>query len=146
MDAREYLWQLKNIDKRIEDKMEEAQRWRDIAENVTAKLNKDKVQTSPKPDKMADAIANAIQYERESQELARKLAEFKNKVSHMIDDIDDIRYYELLKKFFIFDMKYADIQSALDRSYRHVRRELDKAIELFGNKYSDEIEKAEKIR
>lgn len=146
MDAREYLWQLKNIDKRIEDKMEEAQRWRDIAENVTAKLNKDKVQTSPKPDKMADAITNAIQYERESQELARKLAEFKNKVSHMIDDIDDIRYYELLKKFFIFDMKYADIQSALDRSYRHVRRELDKAIELFGNKYSDEIEKAEKIR
>jgi hypothetical protein len=146
MEVREYLWQLKNIDKRIEDKMEEAQRWRDIAENVTSKLNKDKVQTSPKPDKMADAITNAIQYERESQELARKLAEFKNKVSLMIDDIDDIRYYELLKKFFIFDMKYADIQSALDRSYRHVRRELDKAIEFFGNKYVDEIEKAEKIR
>lgn len=146
MEVREYLWQLKNIDKRISDKMEEAQRWRDIAENVTSKLNKDKVQTSPKPDKMADAITNAIQYEKESQELARKLAEFKNKVSLMIDDIDDIRYYELLKKFFIFDMKYADIQSALDRSYRHVRRELDKAIEFFGNKYGDEIEKAEKIR
>ena len=146
MDAREYLWQLKNIDKRIADKMEEAQRWRDISENVTAKLNKDKVQTTPKPDKMADAIVNAIQYERESEELARKLAEFKNMVSHMIDDIDDIRYYEVLKKFFIFDMKYADIQSAMDRSYRHVRRELDKAIEFFGNKYSDVIANSEKIR
>ena len=146
MNAREYLWQLKNIDKRIADKMEEAQRWRDIAGNVTAKLNKDKVQTTPKPDKMADAIVNALQYERESEDLARKLAEFKNQVSHMIDDIDDIRYYEVLKKFFIFDMKYIDIQSVMDRSYRHVRRELDKAIEFFGNKYSDVIENAEKIR
>lgn len=146
MDAREYLWQLKNIDKRIEDKMEEAHRWRDIAENVTSKLNKDKVQTSPKPDKMADAIVNAIQYEKESEELARKLAEFKNKVSRMIDDIDDIRYYEVLKNFFVFDMKYAEVQTVMDRSYRHVRRELDSAIEFFGTTYHDEIEKAEKIR
>lgn len=145
MTAKEYLWQLKSIDKRIEDKMEEAQRWRDIAENVTSKLNKDKVQTSPKPDKMADALVNAVQYETESQEMARRLAEFKNKVSLMIDKIDDIRYYEVLKKFFILDMKYADIESVMDRSYRHVRREIDNAIEHFGSVYADEIASAEKI-
>lgn len=145
MTAREYLWQLKNIDKRIEDKLEEAQRWRDIAENVTSKINKDKVQTTPKPDKMADAIVNAVQFERESQELAKRLADFKNKVSHMIDEIDDIRYYEVLKNFFVFDMNYAGVQTAMDRSYRHVRRELDKAIEFFGTKFKDEIEKATKI-
>lgn len=146
MNAREYLWQLKNIDKRIEDKMEEAQRWRDIAENVTSKINKDKVQTSPKPDKMADAIVNAVQYEAESEDLARRLAEFKNKVIHMIDAIDDIRYYDILKMFFVRDMKIVDIRSSLDRSDRHVRREIDKSIEFFGKIYSEEIEKAEKIR
>lgn len=146
MNAREYLWQLKNIDKRIADKMEEAQKWRDIAENATARLSKDKVQTTPKPDKMADAIVNAVQYERESEDLAKRLAEFKNKVIHMIDDIDDIRYYDILKMFFIKDMKILDIRSYLDRSDRHVRREIDNAIEFFGKKYSDEIEKAEKIR
>lgn len=146
MTAREYLWQLKNIDKRIEDKMEEAQRWRDIAENVTSKVSKDKVQTTPKPDKMADAIVNAVQYEQESEELARRLAEFKNKVIHMIDAIDDIRYYDILKMFFVRNMKIVDIRSSLDRSDRHVRREIDKSIEYFGKMYAEEIEKAEKIR
>lgn len=146
MTAREYLWQLKNIDKRISDKMEEAQKWRNIAENVTSRLNRDKVQTTPKPDKMADAIVNAVQYERESEDLARRLAEFKNRVIHMIDDIDDIRYYDILKMFFIKDMKILDIRSYLDRSDRHVRREIDKSIEYFGKKYADEIEKSEKIR
>ena len=91
MNAREYLWQLKNIDKRIEDKMDEAQRWRDIAENTTSKLSKDKVQTSPKPDKMADAITNAVMYEQESEEIAKKLTEFKHKVTLQIDEIDDFR-------------------------------------------------------
>ena len=146
MTAREYLWQLKNIDKRIEDKMEEAQRWRDIAENVTSKVSKDKVQTTPKPDKMADAIVNAVQYEQESEELARRLAEFKNKVIHMIDAIDDIRYYDILKMFFVRNMRIVDIRSSLDRSDRHVRREIDKSIEYFGKMYAEEIEKAEKIR
>lgn len=126
--------------------MEEAQRWRDIAENVTSKVSKDKVQTTPKPDKMADAIVNAVQYEQESEELARRLAEFKNKVIHMIDAIDDIRYYDILKMFFVRNMKIVDIRSSLDRSDRHVRREIDKSIEYFGKMYAEEIEKAEKIR
>ena len=146
MNAREYLWQLKNIDKRILDKLEEAQKWRDIAENTTSKLSDDKVQTTPKPDKMADAITNAIQYERESEELARRLTEFKHKVTLEIDDIDDIRHYDALKMFFVKDMTYVDMQSELDRSYRHVRREVDTAIDVFGKKYSDIIKNSEKIR
>lgn len=146
MTAKEYLWQLKNIDKRIKDKMDEAQRWRDIAENTTSKLSDDKVQTSSKPDKMADAITNAVQYERESMELARKLTDFKHHVTLQIDDIEDIRCYDVLKMFFVRDMKIVDIRSELDRSDRHVRREIDKSIEVFGKKYADEIERSEKIR
>ena len=146
MNAREYLWQLKNIDKRIKDKMDEAQRWRDIAENTTARITEDKVQTTPKPDKMADAITNAVQYERESEEMARKLADFKHKVTLQIDEIEDVRHYDALKMFFVKDMTYVNMQSALDKSYRHVRREVDTAIQIFGEKYADEIKASEKIR
>lgn len=146
MNAREYLWQLKNIDKRISDKMEEAQRWRDIAENVTSRISKDKVQTTPKPDKMADAIVNAVQYERESEEIAKKLTEFKHSVTMQIDRIDDIRHYDALKMFFVKDMTYVQMQAHMDKSYRHVRREVDKAVDAFGTMYAEEIEKSEKIR
>lgn len=146
MNAREYLWQIKNIDKRIKDKMDEAQRWRDIAENTTSKLSEDKVQTTPKPDKMADAIVNAVQYERESEEIAKKLTEFKHRVTMQIDRIDDIRHYDALKMFFVKDMTYVQMQAQMDKSYRHVRREVDKAVDAFGTMYADEIEKSEKIR
>lgn len=145
MNAREYLWQLKNIDKRIKDKMDEAQRWRDIAENTTARIDEDKVQTTLKPDKMADAITNAVQYERESEALARRLTEFKHHVTLQIDNIDDIRHYDALKMFFVKDMTYVQMQAQMDKSYRHVRREVDRAIDVFGSMYSDEIEKSEKI-
>lgn len=146
MNAREYLWQLKNIDKRIEDKMDEAQRWRDIAENTTSKLSKDKVQTSPKPDKMADAITNAVMYEQESEEIAKKLTEFKHKVTLQIDEIDDFRHYDALKMFFVRDMTYVQMQAQMDKSYRHVRREVDRAVEVFGSMYADEIAKSVKIK
>lgn len=145
MTVKDYLWQLKNIDKRIKDKMDEAQRWRDIAENSTSQLSKDKVQTSPKHDKMADAITNAVQYERESEDLARRLTEFKHHVTLQIDNIDDIRHYDALKMFFVKDMTYVQMQAQMDKSYRHVRREVDRAIDVFGSMYSDEIEKSEKI-
>ena len=146
MNAKEYLWQLKNIDKRIKDKMDEAQRWRDIAENTTSKLSEDKVQTTPKPDKMADAIVNAVQFERESEQIAKKLTEFKHHVTMQIDRIDDIRHYDALKMFFVRNMTYVQMQAQMDKSYRHVRREVDRAIEAFGTIYAEEIEKSEKIR
>ena len=145
MTAREYLWQLKHIDKRIEHKIEEAQKWRDIATNVSSRISDEKVQTTHQPDKMANAIVNAVEYERESEEMARKLTDFKHKVTLQIDKIEDVRYYDVLKYFFVMDLTYVDIQSKMDRSYRHVRREVDKAIEEFGRVYADEIEHEEKI-
>lgn len=145
MTAKEYLWQLKHIDDRIEHKLEEALKWRDIATNITSKISEDKVQTTPKPDKMADAITNAIEYERQSAEIAKKLADFKHKVTMQIDGIDDIRYYDVLKYFFVMDLSYVDIQSKMNRSNRHIRREVDKAIDVFGKKYADDIEKSVKI-
>ena len=64
----------------------------------------------------------------------------------MIDRIDDIRHYDALKMFFVKDMTYVQMQAQMDKSYRHVRREVDKAVDAFGTMYADEVEKSEKIR
>ena len=107
MTDREYLNQLKNIDRRIKDKLEEEQRWRDIATNTTSKLSDMKVQTSKNPDPMGTAITKAVQYQRESAELAVKMVELKNTITMQIDNIGDDKAYNILKMIFVQGKNYS---------------------------------------
>lgn len=135
MTDREYLNQLKNIDRRIKDKIEEEQRWRDIATNTTSKLSDMKVQTTKDPDPMGTAISKAVTYQRECAELAAKLVELKNTITMQIDGIDDSKTYMILKMVFVQERDYSEVAVELKRSYRHTVREIDNAIKKFGDKY-----------
>ena len=135
MTDREYLGQLKNIDRKIKDKLDEEQRWRDIATNTTSKLSDMKVQTSKDPDPMGTAISKAVTYQRESAELAAKLVDLKNTITMQIDNIDDSKAYLILKMVFVQERDYSEVAVELKRSYRHTVREIDNAIKKFGDKY-----------
>lgn len=135
MTDREYLNQLKNIDRRIKDKIEEEQRWRDIATNTASKLSDMKVQTTKDPDPMGTAISKAVTYQRESAELASKLVDLKNTITMQIDDIDDDKAYLILKMVFVQGKDYSEVAVELKRSYRHTLREVDNAVKKFGDKY-----------
>lgn len=145
MTDREYLNQLKNIDRRIKDKLEEEQRWRDIATNTTSKLSDMKVQTSKDPDPMGTAITKAVQYQRESAELAVKLVELKNTITMQIDCIGDDTAYNILKMLFVQGKNYSQVAVELDRSYRHTVREIDVAIKKFGDKYRETYKDKDKL-
>ena len=135
MTDREYLNQLKNIDRRIKDKIEEEQRWRDIATNTTTKLSDMKVQTSKDPDPMGSAITKAVTYQRESAELAAALVELKNTITTQIDNIEDDKAYLILKMVFVQGKDFSEVAVELKRSYRHTLREVDNAVKKFGDKY-----------
>lgn len=145
MTDREYLNQLKNIDRRIKDKLEEEQRWRDIATNTTSKLSDMKVQTSKDPDPMGTAITKAVQYQRESAELAVKMVELKNTITMQIDNIGDDKAYNILKMIFVQGKSYSQVSVELDRSYRHTIREINDAIKKFGDKYRETYKNATKL-
>lgn len=135
MTDREYLNQLKNIDKRIKDKLEEEQRWRDIATNTTSKLSDMKVQTSKDQDPMGTAISKAVTYQQECAELASRLVDLKYTITMQIDDIGDDRAYMILKMIFVQDKEYSEVAVELKRSYRQTMREIDNSIKKFGDKY-----------
>ena len=136
--TRAYLNRLKTIDKRINMKLEEAERWRGIAENHTSHISDVKVQSSPKPDKMADAIANALLYEQESYALANELVEQKKVMVDQIFDMDE-KYCPILNLFFMQNKSYKEIQSELNMTFNNVRCTLRKSIKAFGERYSVEI-------
>lgn len=135
MTDRDYLSQLRNIDQRIRAKMEEEQRWRDIAVNTGAKITDIKVQTSKNQDPMGNAVTKAVEFQRESAELAVQLIDLKHTIIEQIDNLGDDKAYLILKMVFVQNKTYAEVAVALNRSYRHAVREIENSIKIFGNKY-----------
>ena len=77
MTTKAYLYKLRNIDRRIQDKLRESYEWREIAKGKTAQISDMKVQSTPNPEIMADAIAHAVDYEREASSLAVEMTDLK---------------------------------------------------------------------
>lgn len=135
-----YLSQLKMIDKRIKCKLDEAEKWRGIAENRSSHISEIKVQTSTKPDKMAEAVTRALEYEEESRVLANQLIENKHTLIRQIEGMDDEKHYLILNMYFVQNMKYKDIQREMDCTFNNVKKGLRDAVNTFGEKYEKEIE------
>lgn len=139
-NTRAYLSQLKTIDRRIRCKIDEADKWRSIAENRSSHISEVKVQTSSKPDKMAEAITRALEYEQESRDLANHLIETKHSLLRQIEGLNDDKQYLILSMYFVQNMKYRDIQMEMDCTFNNVKKNLRAAIDSFGEKYEKEID------
>ena len=136
--TRAYLNQLKTIDKRIKFKLEEAEKWRGIAENHSSHISDVKVQTTPKPDKMAEAITNALQYEQDSYNLAKELIALKKHITSQVESMEE-KNYVILYLFFIQGKTYKDIGRELDISNNGVKASIREAVRKFGIKFAEEI-------
>lgn len=143
--TRAYLSQLKTIDRRIKCKLEEAEKWRGIAENRSNHISEVKVQTSSKTDKMAEAVTKAMEYEEESRALAERLVETKHHMISQMEGLDNDRHYLILNMYFVQDMTYNKIQTELDCTFNNVKKSLRDAVKAFGDKYEKEIRETLKI-
>lgn len=135
MTTREYLGQLKNIDKRIRDKIEEAERWYGIATGTGYTLKEINVQTSKKFDKMENAIIMAMQYEEESRELSVYLTKLKHHIIGQIDGMTNETYYNVLKDYYVRDMTIKDIAKKQGYSTRQIMRIHESALTAFEDMY-----------
>lgn len=135
MQVEQYLGQLKNIDRRIKDKIKEADSWRDIADGRTSVVPTDKVKTSKKYDRQGDAIAIAVDLEEESRLLAVKLENLKNKITKEIDGVENELYYNILKSFYIQEKNFTEIAAEEGYSYKQIKRYFKKSLDYFGEKY-----------
>lgn len=135
MTTREYLSQLKNIDKRIRDKIEEAERWYGIATGTGYTLKEINVQTSKKFDKMENAVIMAMQYEEESRELSVYLTKLKHHIIGQIDGMTNETYYNVLKDYYVRDMGIKDIAKKQGYSTRQITRIHESALSAFEDMY-----------
>lgn len=148
MTTKEYLGQMKNIDRFIRDKLEEAEKWRTIAEKTTGNLNEICVQTTKQPDKMATAVARLVDLVEESDKLALDLINLKEIITKQIDELHRLEFnneYMILKSYYVHGRSLGYIALDSHYSYKQTKRNFEKAIKrfesIFGENYLEDVQK-----
>lgn len=116
MNAKDFLRQIKKLDRLIENKLIEIQRWKDIANNTTANLSGERVQSSGNPQKIADAICRYIDLEREINQDIDELVEAKKDVIGVIEQLNATEY-DIIHKIYVQYLTLEDVADAYDRTY-----------------------------
>lgn len=96
MRAKEYLWQIEKIDKMIENKNYEVNKWKYIALGTTAPIA-ERVQGSGKKQKMADAVCRYVDIQCTDID---KLIKRKQEIIHTIEQLPPMEY-DILHKVYI---------------------------------------------
>lgn len=116
MNAKDFLRQIKKLDRLIENKLIEIQRWKDIANNTTATLSGERVQSSGNPQKISDAICRYIDLEREINQDIDELVEAKKDVIGVIEQLNATEY-DIIHKIYVQYLTLEDVADAYDRTY-----------------------------
>lgn len=135
MNAKDFLRQIKKLDKMIENKLAEVQQWKDVANNTTANLTGERVQSSGNPHKIADAIGRYIDLEREITQDIDKLIEIKKDVIGVIEQLNATEY-DVLHKVYVQGFTFDEVAIACKhttswattvhgRALKHVQTILD---------------------
>lgn len=114
--AKEFLKQIKKLNKMIENKIIEQAQWRSISIGTTASINNERVQTSGSQQKMADAIDRYIDIESEIDECIDRMVDAKKDVISVIEQLNATEY-DILHKVYVQDATLYDVADLYGKTY-----------------------------
>lgn len=119
MKAKEFLNQLFKLDTIINNKLIEKEQWKAIALGVTTHSEGERVQSSGRPSKMADAIDRCVDIEGEIDQLVDRLIELKRDITSVIEQLNATEY-DVLHKKYVQHLSYIEISDLKKRDYNWV--------------------------
>lgn len=139
--TKQYLNQIKRLDKMIENKLDEICRLREMAVTISANLDKDIVQTSGAHDKIGDSVAQIVDLENETNAIVSELADKKRTIVNQIDSMANDDHYEILTYKYVQKLEFREIflkMKISERKMYTVYRQAIKEFErLYGKTYLD---------
>lgn len=116
MTAKDFLLQIKKLDKLIENKMAEAQQWREIANNTSVDMSRERVQSSGSYDVTANAICTYLDLDAEIAKRLDELIAAKKDVLDVIEQLNATEY-DVLHKIYVQGFTLQDVASLYNRRY-----------------------------
>lgn len=124
MTAKEYLLRIRKLDKLIENKMAEAQQWREIATNISANMSGERVQSSGSTDTVANAVCKAMDLENEAELFKWE----KERIIKQIEKLDTI-HYDVLHKIYVQGVPIKSIAAQYHKRCEWASRKHREALE-----------------
>ena len=116
MNAKDFLLQVKKLDKLIENKLAEVQRWKEIANNTTVNMSGERVQSSGNHDTVENAICTYLDLEKEINQRIDELIDKKKEILDVIEQLNATEY-DILHKIYVQDFTLQEVASLYDRRY-----------------------------
>ena len=132
--AQKFLERVWMIDAVIENKLIEQRQWKELAMNITANMDGEKVKSSStSTSKMADAVIECVAMEDEIAEDVDRLVEEKRKVVRTLEQLDSPTEYRILHMRYIQYIPLADIADRMDKEYTWVTTTHGRALKSLQN-------------
>lgn len=119
MKAKEYLLQIRKIDRLIENKISELEHWKSVATGTTTFSDGDRVQSSGNKYKMEDAVLKCIEINNEINADIDRLVETRKDVISTIEQLK-LDEYDVLYKIYVQNKKYQDVADSYAVSYSNI--------------------------
>ena len=116
--AKEYLLEIEKLDNLIANKKAEREQWLDSAKSTTVQLT-ERVQTSSSKDKIAKAVVNAVDIEREIEQSIVDLYYKKKEIISKIEQLNAVEY-DVLHKIYVQKFTLKEVQCIKKRSYSSI--------------------------
>lgn len=116
MNAKEFVLQVKKLDKLIENKLAEVQRWKEIANNTTVNMSGERVQSSGNHDTIANAICTYIDLEREIRQCVDELIAKRKDIIDVLEQLNATEY-DILHKIYVQGFTLQEVASLYERRY-----------------------------
>lgn len=116
MNAKDFLLQIKKLDRLIENKLAELQQWWDISTNITANMSGERVETSFNPRSKEAAICEWADLKSEIKTEIKKLETKKQQIISVIEQLNATEY-DVLHKIYVQGFTLQEVASHYDRRY-----------------------------
>lgn len=134
MKAKDYLLQIKKLDKLIKNKQYEVMQWKALATGTTVSVSSERVQSSGSKQQMANAVHRYVEIEQEINNEIEKYIRLKMEVVKTIEQLPEAEY-DLLHKVYIQkktlyealdkDKSYSSVTTLHGRALKHLQDILD---------------------
>ena len=112
MNAKEYLMQVKKLDRMIQNKKTELEMWHSIATGTGSQADGERVQSSGSQQKMEDAVVESVQVEWEISNLIERKSQIINTIEQL-----SAEEYDLLHRKYIQCFDLVEVAQIRGKSY-----------------------------
>lgn len=120
MTAKTYLKQIRTLDIKIFEGMEELEQLRALATKVTATLNGETVSGTKNPDKMTDVIAKIIKLQEDLNRDVDKYVDIKREANELLSMVENPTHYKILHSRYVLYKTWEQIACEIGFTYQWV--------------------------